>query len=242
MLLSTDALVIVAKYPEPGRVKTRLGATLGYERSAALYRAFLLDLAERFTAAEHAGRFDLYWACPPGARPLGEVVGRSARIFAQRGDDFAERLRNISCDMHAAGYRRLVILGSDSPHVSAETVADAFAALDQSDISIGPAFDGGYYLIGLPLTPEPPDLFSGIVMSTATVYAETATRAAALGLTLTTLAPTSDVDEISDLSRLRALLAASNDGASPLCPRTFAALEALDIEQPILQSINGSSL
>lgn len=239
---STDALVIVAKYPEPGRVKTRLGATLGYERAAALYRAFLLDLAERFTAAEQSSHFDLYWACLPGSKPLGEVVGTNARIVAQRGDDFAKRLRNISCDMRLAGYRRLVILGSDSPHVSAETVVDAFAALEQAGISIGPAFDGGYYLIGLPLAPEPPDLFSGIVMSTATVYAETVARAAALDLTLTALTPTFDVDEIADLARLQALLAASNDGASSRCLHTFAALEALDVEQSILQPTNGSLL
>lgn len=241
-MLSTDALVIVAKYPEPGRVKTRLGATLGNERAAALYRAFLLDLSERFTTAKRAGRFDLYWACPPGAGLLGEVVGWNARIFAQRGGDFAERLRNISCDIRAAGYRRLVILGSDSPHIAAETVTDAFAALDPSDISIGPALDGGYYLIGLPLTPEPPDLFSGIVMSTTTVYAETVARAAALGLTTTTLAPTFDVDEITDLARLRALLEVADASVSPRCPQTFAALNALDIEQSILQSGNGSSL
>jgi uncharacterized protein len=241
-MLSTDALVIVAKYPEPGRVKTRLGAALGSERAAALYRAFLLDLAERFTAAERAGRFVLYWASPPGAGLLGEVVGWDARIFAQRGDDFSERLRNISCDIRAAGYRRLVILGSDSPHVAAEMVTDAFDALDRSDISIGPALDGGYYLIGLPLTTEPPDLFGEIVMSTTTVYAETVARAAALGLTTTALAPTFDVDEITDLARLRALLEAAKERVSPRCPHTFAALNALDIEQPILQSGNGSSL
>src|SRR5262249_3013322 len=157
-------------------------ATLGYERAAALYRAFLLDLAERFTAAEQAGHFDLYWASPPGARPLSEVVGRDTRCCAQRGDAFNARLRNIAPDMRSARYRRLVILGSDSPHVAAETVTAAFAALDRSDIAIGPALDGGYYLIGLPLGPEPPDLFTGIVMSTATVYAETVARAAALGL------------------------------------------------------------
>src|SRR5262249_52492088 len=101
----------------------------------------------------------------------------------------------------------------------------------------------GYYLIGLPLTPEPPDLFCGIVMSTATVYAETAARAAALGLTLTALAPTFDVDELADLARLWAVLAASSaDGPLPPCPRTFAALKALDSEQPILQSVSRSAL
>lgn len=234
----TDALVIVAKVPEPGMVKTRLAAVIGPQRAASLYRAFLGDLAERFGAAQRAGDYDLRWACAPGRQaPLAApealrgAVGSAGAVFAQRGNDFAERLYQIACDCRAAGYRRLVISSSDSPHLPADTVAQAFAALGRSDVALGPAEDGGYYLIGLwldrqSITPSdaPPDLFRGIRMSTATVCAETLARARALGLSTTLLAPTFDIDEAPDLARLWDALRHADER---LAPRTRLALAAL---------------
>ena len=226
----TDALVIVAKVPEPGRVKTRLAARIGPQRAAALYRAFLGDLAERFGAAHCVDGYDLRWACAPGAQSpdaLRAVVGAAADIFPQRGTDFAERLYQIACDCWAAGYRRLVISSSDSPHLPAEVVASAFAALDRADVALGPAEDGGYYLIGLPLdhpSGAPPDLFRGIRMSTATVCAETLARARALGLSTTLLAPSFDIDEAPDLARLWDALRHAD---ARLAPRTRLALATL---------------
>ncbi|MFI5276117.1 MAG: TIGR04282 family arsenosugar biosynthesis glycosyltransferase [Ktedonobacterales bacterium] len=227
---ANDALVIVAKYPEPGMVKTRLAALIGPARAANLYRAFLGDLAERFGVAHCAGGYDLRWACAPGTRPpsaLRGVVGAAGDIFAQRGEDFAERLYQIACDCRAAGYRRLVISSSDSPHLPTHAVADAFAALDDADVALGPAEDGGYYLIALPLdrSPDaPPDLFRGIHMSTATVCAETLARAQALGLSTRLLAPTFDIDEAPDLARLWGALRHADER---LAPRTRLALAAL---------------
>ncbi|MEO7000947.1 MAG: TIGR04282 family arsenosugar biosynthesis glycosyltransferase [Ktedonobacterales bacterium] len=222
-----DALVIVAKYPEPGAVKTRLGATIGHERAANLYRAFLADLAARFGAANG---YRLHWAVAPGAHSIGAlqtVFGPGARLFAQRGDDFAVRLYSIVEDMRDAGYRRVAILSSDAPQLPTWLVTDAFAALATGDVALAPAEDGGYSLIALHLEratgAAPPDLFRGIHMSTPTVLAETLQRAASLGLS-TTLLPTSfDVDEASDLARLWAALA---DDAT-LAPQTYAALAEL---------------
>jgi rSAM/selenodomain-associated transferase 1 len=240
----TDALVIVAKYPEPGAVKTRLAALIGAERAASLYRAFLGDLAERFGAAHCADGYHLRWACAPGLRPpsaLRGIVGAESVVFAQRGDDFAARLYHIACDARTAGYRRLVIMSSDSPHLPTSAVAAAFAALVTSDVALGPAEDGGYYLIGLRLDGSragsrerlacsldaldaPPDLFRGIGMSTATVCAETLERAHALGLAPTLLAPTFDVDEAPDLARLWDALRHADER---LAPRTRLALAGL---------------
>lgn len=225
-----DALVFVARVPEPGMVKTRLAALIGPERAASLYRDFLGDLAERFGAAHCVDGYDLRWACAPGSQPpdaLRAVVGAAADIFPQRGADFAERLYQIACDCRTAGYRRLVISSSDSPHLPAETVACAFAALERADVALGPAEDGGYYLIGLSLDDSPgapPDLFRGIRMSTATVCAETLARARALGLSTTLLAPTFDIDETPDLARLWDVLRHADDR---LAPRTRLAMAAL---------------
>ncbi len=172
----SDARVTVAKHPAPGNVQPRLGATIGHERAATLYTAFLRDLSERFTAGERVGGYHLRWACvddaPDGAqlRKLRALLGANAmgalnatgamlvagkphqpRVFAQRGAELAERLYNVCAEMRAAGYRRIVILSSDSPHAPLAVVRRAFALLATHDVALGPAMDGGYYLIGLRL-------------------------------------------------------------------------------------------
>jgi rSAM/selenodomain-associated transferase 1 len=219
-----DLLTIVAKYPQPGVVKTRLGAAIGYESAAALYRAFLLDLHQRFAAARWRDGYMLCWSCAPDLPSLRPIIGDDAVMLPQRGDDFADRLRNIARDAASLGYGRLIILGSDSPHVASAVVTEAFAALDAHDVALGPAEDGGYYLIGLRLRPQLPDLFTGIRMSTATVLQETVERARELRLSVALLETTFDVDEPDDLECLRAALETDEHVA----PRTLAALRAFD--------------
>lgn len=218
-----DALVIVAKYPAPGRVKTRLGATIGYEQSALLYGAFLRDLAERFSQAALVDGYDLLWACVEDAATMAPVLGAAAQIIVQRGDDFAERLYHICCDVAALGYTRTAILGSDSPQAPSAAIAEAFAELRDADVVLGPADDGGYYLVGLWNQPAPPDLFTDITMSTPLVFTQTVERARSLGLAVRVAPATFDVDSEADLLRLAHAL-----GALPtLAPRTLKLLNDL---------------
>lgn len=218
-----NMLVIVAKYPQPGAVKTRLGCGIGHEQAANLYRSFLLDLRERFEAARQRGGYCLCWAYAPGLPSMRPIVGASARLHPQRGGDFAERLRAITRDVAAQGYQRVVILGSDSPQIGGEVVEQAFAALDSHDVAIGPAEDGGYYLIGLRLRPAPPDLFTGIRMSTATVLRETVERAHERQLRVALLETSFDIDEPADLERLWLTL----EDDEQLAPHTLATLRGL---------------
>jgi uncharacterized protein len=220
----TNMLVIVAKYPHPGRVKTRLGASIGYTSAASLYRAFLADLAERFAPAGREHGFTLSWACAPGPGHLQEIVGAEACILSQRGADFADRLYNLAADMETTGVRRLVIMSSDSPHLATSLVHDAFRLTQPGRVVLGPAEDGGYYLIGFDLTLGAPDLFRGIQMSTPHVLEETMARAAALHFSVHLLPETFDVDEVGDLERLAVELAR---GGPPECPRTQAMLQQL---------------
>ena len=229
-VLPTNVLVIVTKYPYPGEVKTRLGATIGYGSAAALYRAFLTDLVERFTPVEQEHSFTLAWACPPGPGQLQEIVGADAWILTQRGTDFAERLYNLAADMETTGVRRLVIMSSDSPHLATSLVHDAFRLTQPGRVVLGPAEDGGYYLIGFDLTLGAPDLFRGILMSTPYVLQETMARAMALHFSVRLLPATFDVDEVGDLERLAAELAR---GGSPACPRTHAMLQRLRGPAPV---------
>jgi uncharacterized protein len=218
-----DALVIVAKYPTPGRAKTRLGASIGFEQSARLYHAFLRDMAARFEQSARSDGYDLLWACADDPMRMKTILGAEARTFVQRGADFAERLYHISHDVAALGYARTIVLGSDSPQIPAETITKAFALLADADVVLGPADDGGYYLAGLHNQPTPPDIFTGIVMSTPRVYAQTVERTWALGLTLRQLAATFDVDTRDDLLRLGHAL----ESAPSLAPHTHACLRAL---------------
>jgi uncharacterized protein len=215
-----DGLVILAKYPQPGKVKTRLGATIGLDRAAQLYRAFLADLRDRFDVAQHAGSYTLRWACAPNAASLAPLLGPQARLFTQQGDDLGERLYNACVEMYALGYERLVILGSDAPQLPASTVARAFVLLNRYDAVLGPAEDGGYYLAGLHLRPEPADLFRGIHMSTPDVLRDTLRRAATLGHSVALLEPAFDIDEAPELARLATALCAGN----AVAPHTQRAL------------------
>jgi rSAM/selenodomain-associated transferase 1 len=218
-----DALVIVAKYPAPGAVKTRLGATIGLDRSAGLYAAFLRDLHARFTVAAATSGYDLIWACAASDTPMSTVLGANSVVLLQRGNDFAERLYNCCRDVAALSYRRTVVLGSDSPHVPTKAVTLAFHALARFDVVLGPAEDGGYYLVGVNNWPEPPDIFRGITMSTERVLRETLERVDRLGLTHMTLEATFDVDTEADLLRLAHAL----DTAPHLAPCTRALMQTI---------------
>jgi rSAM/selenodomain-associated transferase 1 len=220
--LAPNALAIVAKYPTPGAVKTRLGATLGLGEAALLYRAFLCDLARRFGRAAHRDGYQLMWAQAPGPGDLRTVVGTHTQVFAQRGDTFAERLYHVCADLGAEGYRRVVVVGSDSPQVPAAWVRAAFTALGRWEGVLGPAEDGGYYLVGVRAEPAPPDLFRGIQMSTPHVLSDTLRRAAELGVEMELLPTTFDVDEASDLPRLARALTTRDPNVH--APHTLAAL------------------
>ena len=218
-----DALVIVAKYPRPGHVKTRLGASIGFEQSARLYGAFLRDLTERFTTASAHDSYHLIWACADDPTLMESILGHGKRMIRQRGEDLAERLYAICCDTAALGYERTIILGSDSPHVPAAAVTDALAVLDNADVALGPADDGGYYLVGVRNQPTPSDIFTGVTMSTSAVLAQTAERVAALGLSAQFIKTTFDVDTEADMIRLAHLL----DASPALAPRTHELLREL---------------
>ena len=115
----------------------------------------------------------------------------------QRGEDLGARMAAAFDDAFRRGARRTAIIGTDAPSVSRERVIEAFEALDGHDVAIGPASDGGYYLLALG-SPQP-ELFQGIAWSTPSVLAQTLERAAALRLRVRLLKPLTDVDTLADL-------------------------------------------
>jgi rSAM/selenodomain-associated transferase 1 len=196
----------MARSPRPGTVKTRLAARLGAQAACDLYRAFILDLHARLAATGHP-QFWFHWPEDPG---FGALVPGAAAVTPQHGDDLGERMANAFAAVFAAGFAPVVMLGADVPHVPLAWVRDAIARVEQdADIALGPADDGGYYLIALrELLPE---LFRDIVWGTDSVARATYERAAAAGLRLARLPPWYDIDEVADLTRLAGAIARHPD-------------------------------
>jgi len=215
-----DVLVVFARDPAPGRVKTRLARTVGDDAAAALYAALVRDLRDRLAGATCAVR----WAV---AAPDDGFAARfaldPATVFPQPDGDLGARLAGALARMLDEGFARCAIVGSDVPELDAPIVGRAFAALRDADVVLGPAIDGGYYLVA---ARAPHDLFRDVAWSTSTVLADTLARAAALGLRTALLEPLLDVDEERDLDALVDLVA--RRGARGGLAATAAALDAVE--------------
>jgi glycosyltransferase A (GT-A) superfamily protein (DUF2064 family) len=210
--------------------KTRLGATIGMTRAAALYAAFIVDLAARFTPRlDEDWGFDVGWAFTPPEVDFACVLQRigcdpppAVSFVAQQGDGWDQRQANILAWGHEQGYERTILVGSDSPQLAFSVVGDAFAALVDHEVVMGRTLDGGYYLIGMRGFH---DVLSGVPMSTVTAADALAARTEDLGLRLAELPVTFDIDEERDLEHLQRAL--SPDGAC--APATWAALRRLGL-------------
>lgn len=183
-------LVIFAKYPEPGRVKTRLARTIGEGRAVALYKEMVETVVRRTTPIGSEYRQVLCFD-PPGRRGDFQRWFPDLELSPQVSGDLGRRMEAAFRGSFAD---RIVIIGSDCPDVDRDLIVEAFQKLEKSDVVIGPATDGGYYLIGL--KKEEPDLFRDIAWSTGRVLEQTKDRAQGLHLRVKTLPILSDLDEI----------------------------------------------
>jgi hypothetical protein len=192
-------MVMMARRPEAGRVKTRLCPPLTAEQAAMLYTAFLHDLVELLRRIPAVQPLIAY--TPETDADYFAALAPDIARRPQRGIDLSARLATITTDLFHEGAPAVVVIGSDSPALPAAYIEEAFATLTNgADLVLGPADDGGYYLVGL--RQSMPVLFTNVVMSTATVLHDTLVIAEQLGLRTTLLAPWYDVDTFADLKRL----------------------------------------
>ncbi len=195
-----NVLGVFVKAPVAGRVKTRLAADVGPVRAAALYRRLGRQVVAATVSRRHR---TVVWYAPRARGPLVRAwlggLGVS-RFHAQPGGDLGSRLRVAFARHFNDGGQRVVLIGSDCPGVDRRVIGEAFAALDEHDVVLGPARDGGYYLIGMKALREP--LFRGIHWSSAAVLDETRAAARRLRLSIQVLAPLRDVDTVSDAQAL----------------------------------------
>lgn len=218
-------LVVFAKRPKPGQVKTRMCPPLSPEQAAEFYTAMLQDVLEASLAAAQIHDLDPVLAVdPPSAAPdLARMCPAGFRIVAQRGADLAERMAWGVAEAAAAGADRILLRGSDSPTLDEERIGRALASLDDHDLAICPDRDGGYNLIGL--RGVSPGLFDH-PMSTARVLDDTLANAEREGLRTAVLPPGFDLDTVSDLRWLAEAVAM---GVASSCPRTIEYADTHDL-------------
>ncbi len=221
-----NALVIVAKAPVVGQVKTRLCPPLSAAEATELFRCFLVDTVARacmvpdmqvclaFTPADSEALFRALLSFP-------------LRYLPQRGNGLGERLVNIFADLLHDGFTRVIIMDSDSPTLPTAYLQEAFALLGDpgNDAVFGPCSDGGYYLVGTRAVHR--GLFENITWSTAAVLRETLAQARLHKLHVALLPSWYDIDNGADLHKLAAELGRldGNDGVS----RTRAFLSQLGL-------------
>jgi uncharacterized protein len=203
-IIAVTALV-VAKAPEPGKAKTRLAATVGDEVAAQIAAAALLDTLDAATAAPVTARVvaltgDLDAACC-GAEIRSRL--ESFIVIGQRGTDFADRLANAHADAGAAGEGRPVLqIGMDTPQVTAELLAACARRLLQAPAVLGPARDGGWWILGL-REPAAAQCLRSVPMSQDDTGDLTAKALRDIGVDVELVETLADVDVVDDVAAVR---------------------------------------
>ncbi len=217
------ALVIFAKAPIPGEVKTRLCPPLTPDEAATLHGSFVLDMLERTTLATAKLQlpFHRYLACAPSSELVFFKImeeRQGVRLLDQVGEDLGQRMHRTFVSLFANNYTQVILVGTDVPTLPLSVYQDALTLLAQSDVVLGPALDGGYYLIGLKRPAE--QLFTGVPWSTDQVLAVTQQHAKTLGLSISLTTPWRDVDTIADLHSL--IAECQEDNRKPKQDRSFS--------------------
>ena len=203
-------VALFARWPELGRVKTRLSPALPPELALRLYEAMLAD-ALGAVSRSRADESFVYWADAPRDRGPWDEKITPARSRDQTGEDLGARLERAFDDLLKDGPARAVFLGADCPMLDADALRRALEALAEHDLVLGPSHDGGYYLIGL--TRTAPSLFRDVAWGTGGVLEQTLDRARGLRLAVSLLPMLDDLDTPEDL--VRWLASAAEAGELP---------------------------
>ena len=191
-------LVIMAKAPRPGTVKTRLTPNLSPTDVISFYCCLLDDT---LTLARSLGDVEVAIMCPESdVSELTQLAGENANVVAQKGEGLAAGLTSVFAHFARDGHRRTIAFNSDSPHLPRSVLEDAFETLISHDVVVGPTHDGGYYLVGA--KPGHPTLFAHDGMGTTSALERLLSRARALELTVGFADPFWDIDVADDLDRL----------------------------------------
>lgn len=191
-------LLLLTRYPEPGKVKTRLVPRMGKKAAAQLHRRMTEHAVSIVMQVEGVNQEIQFTGAPRSS--FKAWLGSNLEYRKQVDGDLGERLRASFEASFKQGNCSVVAIGSDIPSLTPGLIADAFQGLERNDVVIGPADDGGYYLVGM--NKAYPEIFSGIEWGTRHVYSQTREVIEQLGLKCFELSPLYDVDLPGDLDRL----------------------------------------
>jgi rSAM/selenodomain-associated transferase 1 len=213
-----QCVLLFIKAPVKGRVKSRLAAAIGEEAALEIYKGFVTAIVETMKAGHYPFRIAVY---PREAlESARHWLGNDLVYLPQTGKDLGERMKNAFARVFSGGIERAVLIGSDIPDLPDEVIPEAFRSLESKDAVIGPAPDGGYYLIGFNARTFLAGAFDGIPWSTKTVFSDTMQVLERSSWTVHQLPLWRDVDTLEDLKDLVARNEKNGPGPS-------AALSAL---------------
>ena len=200
MKLDDRCLLFFMKSPEKGKVKSRLAAVIGDEPAQKLYKEF----ATQMLSTLQKGDFPFHVCFYPkdALKALKDWLGDQHHYIPQKGKDLGERMRNGFIEAFELGFKRVVLIGSDIPDLPLELIEEAFTSLREKDAVIGPAFDGGYYLIGFRGRTFSPKVFDGMAWGTESVFEDTMKVLKQLNQRIHTLPFRRDIDTLEDLKHL----------------------------------------
>ena len=218
-------ILIFAKAPIPGKVKTRLSPPLSPNEAASMQEAFIFDTLETLQYFSHV---DHFMACHPPAHPFYDRVGQTYKVnFIDQGEGgLGERLKRVVNLLLSKGYKHIVIVGSDSPSIPAKLIDDSFLLLEEKSAVIGPSIDGGYYLIGL--SGNIPGVFDDINWGKETVFTETVEKIKKADVDYSVLPVWYDVDTIKELFFLKIHLSTLE---KKQCRQSRKIIEKVDLQQ-----------
>jgi hypothetical protein len=197
MPAAQDGLMLFTRYPQPGQTKTRLIPYLGQHGAATLQRHMTEYLFEQMQGLrQHAVQTEVHFSGGSFAQ-MQRWLGSQGLYRPQGSGGLGQKLIAAFQQGFQAGLRRIVIIGSDCPSIEPQQILHALQRLQHHDVVIGPATDGGYYLIGL--RQVMPELFQDIAWGTDTVFQQTVAAAQQLQRTVSYLEPLTDIDRPEDL-------------------------------------------
>lgn len=193
-------VIFFLKFPLKGKIKTRLAKAVGDTFALKLYECFIRDMLDKLESVEVESDIHLFLTPSDKIPAMRRWLNKDYPIHPQEGFDLGQRMQNASKHMFQQNYETCIIVGSDFPDLPVAVLAEAFNSLRTSDVVIGPAADGGYYLLGFQRKKFCEAVFQGIKWSTDSVFQETMETFKREKVRVKTLLQWWDVDDVEDLT------------------------------------------
>lgn len=190
-------VLLFVRAPRQGHVKTRLAKHLGAETTLSLYRCFVEDILATLTAGAY--QTSVFFTPADQGAAVKDWLGKFADCQPQTGENLGQRMHLAFLNTYSDPVDRAILIGSDLPDLDIDIIHEAFSALQQSEVVIGPAADGGYYLIGFQKDAFTAKLFGGVDWGTGRVFQQTLEQIQQANLNYYTLPAWQDIDTYEDL-------------------------------------------